>query len=531
MAIKLTDELTAATEQGKLGAAKQIYLEGDVKNLQDRDAEVEEALTDMQARIEQNKQTIEAISVQGGANTAEAVTYNSTESGMEATNLQQAVDKIAARVTATESQAATIDEHTKQIESLTDETKQIGEKISVLDGYQIVETTEFIFAIVDADNNVAFGIRRADGSVVIPKGQAEDTITALRQLTSRNDKAHETFTSDIEEIKGEVSEQADKVQQVVDDMQSFTDGLTSERQAREQADTALSERIDTEQQARAEQVVTLQTLINTEQEERESDTQTLSDNIAALQSTLGSEISTLATDGTAARDKMQADINSNTDKISEVSGNLSSEITARQQADDSLRQSITQEAATRTAEDKKLDERISTEESAREQADTAEATARANADIAEEKARINADADEAAKREQADTAEATARTNADAELQKNIDSEAKSRQAADKTLTDNLAATNTNVATLRAEYDAAIGERAMISYNEENEEFIHWVVDRDGVIVFGVRTNGELYAPKGNTEEQTKKNREFEKRIAALEEQLAAIAATAANNE
>lgn len=51
-------------------------------------------------------------------------------------------------------------------------------------------------------------------------------------------------------------------------------------------------------------------------------------------------------------------------------------------------------------------------------------------------------------------------------------------------------------------------------------EFIYKIVDADGMIVFAVRWNGTIYAPKGIPEEQKKENRKFDKRISALEKGL-----------
>lgn len=54
-----------------------------------------------------------------------------------------------------------------------------------------------------------------------------------------------------------------------------------------------------------------------------------------------------------------------------------------------------------------------------------------------------------------------------------------------------------------------------------DSEFIYKIVDADGMIVFAVRWDGTIYAPKGIPEEQKKENRRLDKRISALEKGLA----------
>ena len=96
MSINLTDEIEVKTKKGKLGAAKQIFLEGDQENLQqigDKTHQLEDAIKD--------------IAVSGGASTANAVSYNNETSGMTAVTAQGAIDEL---VTKNKSQDAIIAE-------------------------------------------------------------------------------------------------------------------------------------------------------------------------------------------------------------------------------------------------------------------------------------------------------------------------------------------------------------------------------------------------------------------------------------
>ena len=86
MSINLTDEIDVKTKKGKLGAAKQIFLDGDQENLQqigDKTHQLEDAVKD--------------ITATGGASTANAVSYSNSTSGMTAVTAQGAIDELAVK--------------------------------------------------------------------------------------------------------------------------------------------------------------------------------------------------------------------------------------------------------------------------------------------------------------------------------------------------------------------------------------------------------------------------------------------------
>jgi hypothetical protein len=95
MAINLTDSLNAATTKGKLGDAKQMYLNGDTKNLQQAYEETNTHLSTLDNRSTQMEKAIQDISATGGASTANAVSYNNNTSKLEAVNLQGAIDEVS----------------------------------------------------------------------------------------------------------------------------------------------------------------------------------------------------------------------------------------------------------------------------------------------------------------------------------------------------------------------------------------------------------------------------------------------------
>ena len=98
MAINLTDALNAATTKGKLADAKQIYLEGDNKNLQDAHKDNEDHLNTLDTRSTQIEESLKTIAATGGASNANAVIYDNNVSGLTAVNVKGALDELAMRL-------------------------------------------------------------------------------------------------------------------------------------------------------------------------------------------------------------------------------------------------------------------------------------------------------------------------------------------------------------------------------------------------------------------------------------------------
>lgn len=94
MAINLTDTLNAATTKGKLADAKQIYLEGDNKNLQDAHKDNEDHLNTLDIRSTQIEESLKTIAATGGASNANAVIYDNNVSGLTAINVKGALDEL-----------------------------------------------------------------------------------------------------------------------------------------------------------------------------------------------------------------------------------------------------------------------------------------------------------------------------------------------------------------------------------------------------------------------------------------------------
>ena len=171
MSINLTDELLAKTKKGKIASAKQVFLNGDQENLQqigDKTHQLEDAIKD--------------ITVSGGASTANAVSYNNETSGMTAVTAQGAIDELAAK---NKAQDVTIGTKAEKSEVATELDKKFDkENIAQEFGdsedkvvsqfalpYRYIQNEEFIFAKVDANDKLLFGIL-CDGTPVFGKTSA-----------------------------------------------------------------------------------------------------------------------------------------------------------------------------------------------------------------------------------------------------------------------------------------------------------------------------------------------------------------------
>lgn len=182
MSINLTDELLAKTKKGKIASAKQVFLEGDQENLQQ-----------IGEKTNQLEDAIKDITVSGGASTANAVSYNNKTSGMTAVTAQAAIDELAAK---NQAQDATIGAKAEKSEVATELDKKFNkENIAQEFGdskdkvvsqfalpYRYIQNEEFIFAKVDADDKLLFGIQW-DGTPVFGKTSAvEDRLQSQVNL-------------------------------------------------------------------------------------------------------------------------------------------------------------------------------------------------------------------------------------------------------------------------------------------------------------------------------------------------------------
>ena len=149
MSIYLTDEIEVKTKKGKMGAAKQIFLEGDTQTVEKEIQDINSRHNTLNTKHESLSKTVQGIAATGGASTAINVTYDNTNSGMAAENIQDAVDKLA-------KEKADSSDVTKQLDKVTIK----DEDGTVVDTpFRYIQNEEFIFAKVDAEDKLLFGIQ------------------------------------------------------------------------------------------------------------------------------------------------------------------------------------------------------------------------------------------------------------------------------------------------------------------------------------------------------------------------------------
>lgn len=195
MSIYLTDEIEVKTKKGKMGGAKQIFLEGDTKTVEKEIKDINSRHDTLNTKHESLSKTVQGISATGKANTATEVTYNNTNSGITAENIQDAVDKLAAK---NQEQDAAIGTKAEKSEVATELDKkfnkeniaqELGEsKDKVVSQFALpfreIESPEFIKAIVDAEDHFLFGIQ-LDGSIEWGKGIPAPIRTKLHEIITQ----------------------------------------------------------------------------------------------------------------------------------------------------------------------------------------------------------------------------------------------------------------------------------------------------------------------------------------------------------
>jgi hypothetical protein len=204
MSINLTDEIEVKTKKGKLGAAKQIFLDGDQENLQQ-----------IGEKTHQLENAIKDITVSGGASTANAVSYNNETSGMTAITAQGAIDELASK---NKAQDATIGTKAEKSEVDTELDKKFNKENIVNDfgeskdkvvsqfalPFREIDSPEFIRAIVDAEDHFILGIQ-LDGSIEWGKGIPAPIRAKLQEIINQCQQDKTNILEAINAAKKELS--------------------------------------------------------------------------------------------------------------------------------------------------------------------------------------------------------------------------------------------------------------------------------------------------------------------------------------
>ena len=138
--IQLLGTLNNADESGIIANANQIYDANEDKSTQDVSKEHKERIETLETKESSMQTTLENITKTGEASAASNVTYNHSDSKLDATNVQQAIDEVRKRSNYNDGDNI-IDFNTIHI---------------------ITDNPEFVIASVDANDRILYGIK-ADG--------------------------------------------------------------------------------------------------------------------------------------------------------------------------------------------------------------------------------------------------------------------------------------------------------------------------------------------------------------------------------
>nr|DAX03608.1 MAG TPA: CotH kinase protein [Caudoviricetes sp.] len=241
MSINLTDEIEVKTKKGKLGAAKQIFLEGDTQTVEkeiqninsrhndlsskheslsstvsehtkqiernqsqitanksaqdEKNISLDANMAKLNTRDDQITELIKGVTATGGASVATAVTYDNTSSQLVSATVQGAVDEL---------QGSKINKTSISQEFGDSEDKVVSQ--SALP-FRYIQNEEFIFAKVDAEDRLLFGIewdgtpRFGKTSAVEDRLQEQVTLLAEKVATFIGDEDTTNVIDTMNELK------------------------------------------------------------------------------------------------------------------------------------------------------------------------------------------------------------------------------------------------------------------------------------------------------------------------------------------
>lgn len=124
-------------------------MDGDTQTVEKEIQDINSRHNTLNTKHESLSKTVQGIAATGGASTATNVTYDNTNSGMTAENIQDAVDELA-------KEKADSSDVTKQLDKVTIK----DEDGTVVDTpFRYIQNKEFIFAKIDAEDKLLFGIQ------------------------------------------------------------------------------------------------------------------------------------------------------------------------------------------------------------------------------------------------------------------------------------------------------------------------------------------------------------------------------------
>lgn len=167
----------------------------------------DEDISLLQTRSTQMEETIKSIAATGGASQATAVTYNNEKSKLTEVNIQSAVDEVVDKTAIKNEEGTVVETPFRYIQNEEFIFAVIDSEGRLLFGiyrdsgnpyfpqndmYHISQSEEFIWVILDAANHPLLGIQQ-DGTCWAAKAQWIDDIKAIKEALSSIDETLKTF--------------------------------------------------------------------------------------------------------------------------------------------------------------------------------------------------------------------------------------------------------------------------------------------------------------------------------------------------
>ena len=213
MSINLTDEIEVKTKKGKLSAAKQIFLEGDMQNVEKEIQDINSRHSALNTKHESLSKTVQGIVATGGASTANNVTYNNNSSRLNAENAQDAIDELENKKIDKSSIVQTTGEAEDKVMSQQATTDELNKK---LDKSSIVQESGDSEELVMSQKAVSNKLNDLSSTISEINDKADNASSEVRNALKKAEAANKTAeenketltnaTSDISTLKKKVED-------------------------------------------------------------------------------------------------------------------------------------------------------------------------------------------------------------------------------------------------------------------------------------------------------------------------------------
>lgn len=200
--IQLLGTLNNADESGIIANANQVYDANEDKSTQDVSKEHKERIETLETKESSMQTTLENITKTGEASAASNVTYNHNDSKLDATNMQQAIDEVRKRSNYND-----------------------GDDIIDFNSINLItNSSRYIYALVDGNENLILGILRSNCHIVYGSGIP--------------DEVKEYIDNQINKILGtnDISSTIDSLKEIENFLKDFSNSDTLKQILEEKAD-------------------------------------------------------------------------------------------------------------------------------------------------------------------------------------------------------------------------------------------------------------------------------------------------------